>query len=156
MINEILYLENNYLAAELVTLRLAKHGQVTVVDSENNFRKLIDYIAREGEVTKVNWPSVVVLDQEVRWIFPAPDTPIPPPEVREGGSANAGVRCYEYLRQAQKVEKTPVIFYSLVDPKQISAILQSKGIKEDPMDYQCVKKTSSFIELHRALERVLG
>lgn len=150
---QIIYLENDHLWAEIIEPQLARHGQVRVINNEHEFRGAIDDLAKASD----QWPSVVVLEQRLRWTNPAPNMPTVPSQVREEGYSNAGVRCYEYLRQAQNSSgRTPVIFYSLVEPKHISTILLGKGIKEDPMDYQCVQKgEESFVDLHQALRRVL-
>src|SRR3989338_6289965 len=148
---QILYLENDFTWVELVKPQLERHGQVTAVDNEHDFRGAIDDMASRGE-----WPSAVVLEQRVRWTRPAPEMPEPPAEVRAEGFANAGVRCYDYLRQAQNgSDKTPVIFYLTIDPEKISKALLGRGIKADPRDYQCVEKARTFLGLHDALRNVM-
>ncbi|HIJ01321.1 TPA: hypothetical protein HA363_01605 [Candidatus Woesearchaeota archaeon] len=148
---QILYLENDFTWVELVKPQLERHGQVTAVDNEHDFRGAIDDMASRGE-----WPSAVVLEQRVRWTHPAPEIPEPPAEVRAEGFANAGIRCYDYLRQMQNGSgKTPVIFYSTVEPEKISEVLLRRGIGADPMDYQCVEKIDTFTGLHNALRKVI-
>ena len=150
----ILYLENDWLWVEDILPQLSEHGLVTPITSEREFRGTIDLLKRCGN----RFPDAVVLEQRVRWAYPSPDLEISqiPIEVREHGYLNAGVRCYEYLRNAEKgSRRTPVIFYSLVEAREITDILTAKGIREDPKDYQFVDKNGSFGDLHRALRRVL-
>lgn len=151
MVNQVLYLENDHLWAGLVEPNLARYGQVRVINNEHEFMKAIDNLTKYA----AQWPRLVVLEQRVRWTNPAPSMPERPPEVKQGGYVHAGVRCYEYLRRAQRdSHKVPVIFFS-IDPSQVSEALQKRGIRQDPMDYQCVEKDESFVRLREAIERVL-
>lgn len=147
----IIYLENDFSWKELVKPQLEIYGQVTALDNEHDFRRAIDEMVKTGE-----WPSAVVLEQRVRWTHPAPENPIPPAEVRTEGFANAGIRCYDYLRQLQNgLCRTPVVFYTRVGPEKISEALLGRGITANPMDYQCVENAESFVGLHNALRRVI-
>jgi len=144
----ILYLENDYLTSDLAMPELARYGIVRMVDNEHDFREAIDDIAKTNA-----WPSLVVLEQRVKWTHPEPTMPERPASIKSEGQTNAGIRCYDYLRSFEgTTRKIPVIFYCL---DEILPVLEARGIREDSKDFQWVKKDAGFGSLHEAIRRVL-
>ncbi len=147
--NRILYLENDDSCATLVEPELTGYGHVKTISTESEFRQAIDTLSDSDR------PSLIILEQIVKWAEPAPNVPKMPHEVWEGGYENAGIRCYEYLRKSEgRNEHIPVIIFSTYEPDKFRGILHEKGIKEDPKDIQYVNKSSELAGLHQAINRV--
>lgn len=83
---------------------------VTVVRSESS---LLAYLA---DLPYEDRPKLAVVDMLVRWAAPNRHMQSRPPAVIEGGVANAGLRCSEYLREAWGVD-FPVVFNTVL-PRQ--------------------------------------
>lgn len=70
-------------------------------------------------------PDIVILDMMIRWTDPSPNMETPPEDVMKDGHFRAGLRCFRRLQQAAETEKTPVIFYSVLERPDVQAELRA-------------------------------
>jgi DNA-binding NarL/FixJ family response regulator len=60
-------------------------------------------------------PDLVVIDVMLRWAFPRPDMPAPPPDVAAGGYYRAGLRCARLMLDDDRLRRVPVILYTILE-----------------------------------------
>ncbi|MFH1275912.1 MAG: hypothetical protein ABIH82_02280 [Candidatus Woesearchaeota archaeon] len=143
---EIFYLVNDYLEAERVQEELAQYGRVKTFNCERDFREAVN---------KGPLPNLVVLEEIVRWAYPAPEAPKPPHEVIEGTSLNAGVRCYDFLRKKEGKKSVPVIFYYDLSSEEIELALKQRGYNPKNENLHFLSKDNvSFVELRKTFEKI--
>lgn len=126
MAREIVYLEHDSNAIEFGLQDLGMGGNVSVIETEHEFRGHIDNLV----LGKGLWPTLAVLDWRVPWTKPAVEMPPCPEEVKQDGYfENAGRRCFEYLRSADQAvgRVTPVLFYSVLREEDIFGKMAERG-----------------------------
>ncbi|MEK6901876.1 MAG: hypothetical protein AABX37_06025, partial [Nanoarchaeota archaeon] len=110
------------------------------------------------------WPSLLILDWRVPWTRPAKEMPECPDEVKNDGyHENAGRRCFEYLRAAEKsVESkvqrvTSVLFYSILHKDDIFGRLAEKGYTPQggKFGYFSKEESGDHLKLEQTIQMLL-
>lgn len=154
MAREIVYVEHDYNAIEFGLQDLGLYGNVNLIETEHEYREHIDNLVKG----KGLWPSLVVLDWRVPWTRPAREVVAAPVDVSEDGYfQNAGRRCFEYLRRAEMIvgRVTPVLFYSILEQKDIFNRLSERGYTPSTGKFNYLSKECSPSSLNNMVERLL-
>jgi CheY-like chemotaxis protein len=112
---KILLVEDDYLQEEAIVVAIRKEFpqiQVEILNTELEFRQALDRIAAEP-------PDLIILDVMMRWTDPSPEMVPQPDEVKEGKYYRAGIRCEKLLRTRPETKRIPVIFYSILELKDL-------------------------------------
>jgi DNA-binding NarL/FixJ family response regulator len=143
---KVLLVEDDYLQEEAIREEIeARFPDATVetIYTESDFRAQLPSIVGAP-------PDVVLMDCMIRWTDPSPemDRNLPPPDVRDGGIARAGLRCQQLL--ASHDPELPVILYTVLDradlvglPKGVTYLHKSATLK--PL----VRELRKIAENHR-------
>jgi len=120
---------------------------VEVVETESSFyEKLADY--------KISPPAVFLVDIMFTWALPAPNIPIPPPEVlADNGFFRAGIRCWHRLHREPELKHIPVIYWTIVTLDDLKSEMERSDL---PPGVYHVSKEGGWDELDRLLTKVLA
>jgi len=129
---KVLLVEDDHLQASLISDTLERafpYITVEQIRTENEFRSRINKI-------KSSPPDIVVMDVMLKWTNPSRELVEPPPTVREGGYAKAGLRCVEMLAGQEDLKHIPVILFTVLSFDDLESL--PDGIlylsKESPPD----------------------
>jgi len=93
--------------------------EVEVIETESEF---IENFQR----LEANPPTIIIIDIMLRWTNPSPSMPVPP--VRKTPSFyEAGLRCYDLIKNSPNMLNTSVIFYSVLGEEDLSSLFKSVG-----------------------------
>lgn len=109
-----------------------------IITSELKFREHLDALAADP-------PNVAVFDMMVRWTTPAPDMILPPPDIREAGFFEAGLRCQRLLHDREETLHVPVIFYTILGKESVSPDLQRVSDRDGIMILQKAAEVKSLV-----------
>jgi PleD family two-component response regulator len=134
----ILSVEDDSMQADWIRSTLENElpeTQVSRIGTEHEFISKFEEIANEP-------PRLILLDAMLRWTNPSPDMPERPEEVRQGGIAQAGLRCQKRLSQDLRTRDIPVIFYTVLQKSSLGSL-----VVELPKDLVMVQKNADPREL---------
>lgn len=86
--------------------------KVRQFSTEYEFREAVEQL--DGLI-----PSLVISDVMVPWADPCEAIPDPPPDVQNGTSKRAGVRCHSYFRAKPLLIEVPWIYFTVLDANAI-------------------------------------
>ena len=112
--------EDDSLQAQSIVDALAQAfsgGTVSVVRSEHAFLSFLNDLPEQ-------MPDVIIVDVILRWCEPAPEMPVPPPEVLASGHYRAGMRCLMKLLDNESTQHIPVVIYSILGDRALENELQ--------------------------------
>src|SRR5262249_54361166 len=141
----IVLVEDNPDWLELATSELQKEWPACEVDSvttESQFMERFKSWERDP-------PDVFIMDIMIPWADPARDMPKPPNEVQEHGFARAGLRCHSRLTANERLQKVPVVFWTIVE---LTDLRREAGVTRSMI---CVRKEEHLAGLLRRVREVL-
>jgi len=118
---DILVVEDDWLLAEHLLGEFREHlhsVRVRCVGTESEFYELLPAI-------RATPPDLIILDIMLRWADPSEKMPEPPDEARSSGPWRAGLRCYAALQATTETQRTPTIFYSVLERADVSELVHS-------------------------------
>jgi len=87
--------------------QLYKMAVVQHVRTESEFHRLAEDFRNDP-------PALAIIDMMLRWSDPAPDMPVAPAEVNDGGR-RAGLRCIEILQSDPRSAGVPIIIRTVLE-----------------------------------------
>jgi|SRR5580658_2670312 CheY-like chemotaxis protein len=116
----VLLVEDDSMQADLLIETLANRLKVEtgLISTELEFQSRFEEIAKDP-------PRVVVMDVMLRWADPQPEIP-PPPGAQT--FHRGGVRCLRMLRQDERTKSIPVIMFTMLEERDVSADMRAMGV----------------------------
>lgn len=113
----ILIIEDDKLQFETIQNAIKKSrafstARIERIVTESEFRSRFEEIAS-------NTPDAIILDIMLRWADPAPDMPLPPPQIAEQGFYRAGVRCQRMLADDSRTKNIPIVVYTILENEDL-------------------------------------
>ncbi len=143
---KIWLVEDDFLQAETIEKALSEHySEVVIITSESEFCRRVEEIVK-GQ------PCALVLDVMLRWADPGPETPVPPPIVKDKGPYLAGFRCLEKLAEAGG-QALPVVLFTVLDRSDVEAPLGAAMQHFSRLEFQ--QKAGQENRLAECLARLL-
>jgi len=112
---EILSVEDDPLGAEWIRQAVESRipgAKVNQINTESEFLTSLPEIAARP-------PSLILMDEMLRWADPSPHVPERPADVRAGGISRAGLRCCVRLAAKPETSAIPVILYTVLQNSEI-------------------------------------
>ena len=99
---------------------------VELLETESEFR--LRWVP-EFDAGRRLTPACIVIDVMLRWTDPAPDQPVRPLDVVEGGHIRAGFRCQHEIMRHPRLRGIPVTLFTSLTPEECQRLgFDLKGV----------------------------